>query len=470
MTTEIANLDLTAVAAAIRSRRISSLEATEACLARAERLAGRLNCFIVLDADGARAQARRADDRLSAGESVGPLHGVPMAHKDLFSREDQVATCGSRILDGVRGTTTATVLERLSRAGAIDIGRLHMSEFAAGGTGHNLHFGDCLNPWNTDYSPGGSSSGSASAVAARLIYGSLGTDTGGSLRWPAALCCLTTIRPTQGRVSLHGVMPRSWSLDTVGPLVRSIRDCALMLDVIAGADPQDPYCSALPVPKFLAAIEAPVSGLTLGVPVSGSTHDVDPETRTALAATLDVFLGKGVSVVKIEIPDEDLMFDLCDLISKAEAAALHETWLTERGDDYAAYIRDHLESGLLISAASYLNAMRLRTKVIEDFARSVFTRVDAIALPSYPGRAPTMAECDPLGPGNVDQFWTTFPRFTRPLSLLGIPIISCPIGIGSNGIPLGIQIAARPFDEETLFALGGAFQRATDWHRRAPDI
>ena len=467
---EIPDLDLTAVAGEIRSRRISSLEATEACLARAERLAGRLNCFIALDADAARVQARQADEALSTGKVVGPLHGVPMAHKDLFSRENGVATCGSRILDGVRGTETATVLERLARAGAVDIGRLHMGEFAAGGTGHNLHFGDCLNPWDTDYSPGGSSSGSASAVAARLVYGSLGTDTGGSLRWPAALCGLTTIRPTGGRVSLHGVMPRTWSLDTVGPLVRSVRDCALMLDVIAGADPRDPDCSALPVPDHVEALGASVAGLRLGVPDSGSAPDVDPETRTALSAALDVFRNEGLSIVDIEIPGVDLMFDLCELISRFEAAALHRSRLTERGDDYAPYIREHLESGLAISAADYLDAMRLRTGTIKDFMRSVFSRVDAVVLPSYPGRAPTMAECDPLRPAGVEEFWATYPRFTRPLSLPGIPVMSCPIGFGSNGIPLGMQMAARPYAETTLFSLGAAFQRATDWHRRAPDI
>ena len=467
---EIPDLDLTAVAAEIRSRRISSLEATEACLARAERLAGRLNCFIALDADAARAQARQADEVLSTGEVVGPLHGVPMAHKDLFSRENGVATCGSTIFDGVRGTETATVLERLARAGAVDIGRLHMSEFAAGGTGHNLHFGDCLNPWNTDYSPGGSSSGSASAAAARLVYGSLGTDTGGSLRWPAALCGLTTIRPTRGLVSLHGVMPRTWSLDTVGPLVRSVRDCALMLDVIAGPDPRDPDCSALPVPDHVEALGASVAGLRLGVPASGSAPDVDPETRTALSAALDVFRNEGLPIVDIEIPGVDLMFDLCELISRFEAAALHRSRLTERGDDYAPYIREHLESGLAISAADYLDAMRMRTGTIEDFVRSVFSRVDAVVLPSYPGRAPTMAECDPLGSAGAEEFWATYPRFTRPLSLLEIPVMSCPIGFGSNGIPLGMQMAARPYAETTLFSLGAAFQRATDWHRRAPDI
>ena len=467
---EIPDLDLTAVAAEIRSRRISSLEATEACLARAERLAGRLNCFIALDADAARAQARQADEVLSTGEVVGPFHGVPMAHKDLFSRKNGIATCGSRILDGVRGTETATVLERLARAGAVDIGRLHMGEFAAGGTGHNLHFGDCLNPWDTDYSPGGSSSGSASAIAARLVYGSLGTDTGGSLRWPAALCGLTTIRPTRGRVSLHGVMPRTWSLDTVGPLVRSVRDCALMLDVIAGADPRDPDCSALPVPDHVEALGASVAGLRLGVPDSGSAPDVDPETRTALSAALDVFRNEGLSIVDIEISGVDPMFDLCELISRFEAAALHRSRLTERGDDYAPYIREHLESGLAISAADYLDAMRLRTETIEDFMRSVFSRVDALVLPSYPGRPPTMAECDPLRPAGAEEFWATYPRFTRPLSLLGIPVMSCPIGFGSNGIPLGMQMAARPYAETTLFSLGAAFQRATDWHRRAPDI
>ncbi len=468
---DIPDFDLTALAAEIRSRRISSLEATEACLARARRLAERLNCFIALDADAARAQARQADEvLLTTGEPAGPLHGVPMAHKDLFSRENGVTTCGSRILDRVRGTETATVLERLARAGAVDIGRLHMSEFAAGGTGHNRHFGDCLNPWNTDYSPGGSSSGSASAVAARLVYGSLGTDTGGSLRWPAALCGLTAMRPTRGRVSLHGVMPRAWSLDTVGPLARSVRDCALMLDVIAGPDPRDPDCSALPVPDHVAALGGSVAGLRLGIPESGWAQDVDPAMAAALSAALDELRKEGLSLVDIEIPGMDLMFDLCELISRFEAAALHRSRLIERGDDYAPDIREHLESGLAISAASYLNAMRLRARTIEDFVRSVFSRVDAVVLPSYPGRAPTMAECDPLGSAGVEEFWTRYPRFTRPLSLLGVPVMSCPIGFGSNGIPLGMQIAARPYGETTLFSLGAAFQLATDWHRRAPDL
>ena len=243
-----------------------------------------------------------------------------------------------------------------------------------------------------------------------------------------------------------------------------------MLDVIAGADPRDPDCSALPVPHHVEALGASVAGLRLGVPDSGSAPDVDPEMRDALSAALDVFRNEGLSIVDIEIPGVDLMFDLCELISRFEAAALHRSRLAERGDDYAPYIREHLESGLAISAADYLDAMRLRTGTIEDFMRSVFSRVDAVVLPSYPGRAPTMAECDPLRPAGAEEFWATYPRFTRPLSLLGIPVMSCPIGFGSNGIPLGMQMAARPYGETTLFSLGAAFQRATDWHRRAPDI
>jgi aspartyl-tRNA(Asn)/glutamyl-tRNA(Gln) amidotransferase subunit A len=440
------------VAARIRAREISAVEVTAACLRQLERLQPVLRFAIHIDGERALAAAREADRRIAQGEALGPLHGVPLAHKDLFERAGRTMTCGSKILARNVAKRTAVVLERLDAAGAIDLGTLNMAEFAAGGTGHNVHWGDCVNPWNTAYTPGGSSSGSAAAVAARAVFGSLGTDTGGSVRWPAALCGVTALRPTIGRISLEGVYPRAWSLDTVGPMARTAEDCALLFAVIANQG---------------IKLELPPAGLRIGVVRGAWREKVTDEHSAALEASVAVFLGVGASVVDVDLPDPEEAFGLGDVMVKSEAAALHGTWLRERPGDYAPGIRQQLESGLSIPAPRYVEAVRAREAVREQYLKA-FEEADVLHVATHPFPAPSMEDCAPRTPGAVDAFWAAYPRLTRPLSYVGLPVVSVPCGFAASGVPIGFQLIGRPLEEARVLAAAHAYQRATDWHRRAP--
>jgi aspartyl-tRNA(Asn)/glutamyl-tRNA(Gln) amidotransferase subunit A len=451
----ISHWTIAELASAIRTRRVSAVEATEVCLLQLKRLQPVLRCCIRIDADGARAAAVGADRRLAGGEVLGPLHGVPLAHKDVFDRAGRATSCGSRIRHDHIPTRTAAVLCRLDEAGALDLGTLNMAEFAAGGTGHNLHWGDCVNPWNTAYTPGGSSSGSAVAVAARAIFGSLGTDTGGSLRWPAALCGVTALRPTLGRVSLDGVAPRAWSLDTVGPIARTAEDCALLFATIIGAGGDAP--------------QQPMLGLRIGVVRGAWREEVIAEHEAALEASLEVLRGLGASLVEVALPSPDAGFRLGDLVVKAEAASLHRKWLRERAGDYTPGVRSQLESGFAISAVQYLDALRLRAPLQREYLNA-FEGVDMLHTAAYPFAPPTMAACIPSSASAVAAFWAAYPRFTRPFSYLGLPALALPCGFDSSGIPIGCQLVGRPFDEDRLLAVAQEYQRVTDWHRRAPAL
>ena len=302
MTTDLALLDLSEAAERVAAGAISSVALTEACLARAEAWQASRNCFIRIDGEAALEAARECDRELERGHRRGPLHGVPLAHKDMFYRAGRVSTGGSRILQDQVQTTTATVLQRLDAAGAIEIGVLNMSEFAAGPTGHNIHFGHCRNAFNAAHIPGGSSSGSAVAVAARAVFGALGSDTGASIRLPAAYNGVVGLKPTYGRVSRHGAMPRSWSMDHVGPFGRTARDCALLLQVIAGHDPNDATSSAQPVPDYARGLGAErLSHLTIGIADHGIT--LEPEVARAVSESVRVLEGIGAKVVRVVLPD-----------------------------------------------------------------------------------------------------------------------------------------------------------------------
>jgi aspartyl-tRNA(Asn)/glutamyl-tRNA(Gln) amidotransferase subunit A len=446
---------LAELAAAIRVRKVSSIEATEACLRQLERLQPVLHCCIRIDAESARAAAAVADRRLAGGDTPGPLHGVPLAHKDLFDRAGRAVTCGSRILAERIAPGTAEVLRRLDAAGAIDLGTLNMAEFAAGGTGHNQHWGDCVNPWNTDYTPGGSSSGSAAAVAARAVFGSLGTDTGGSLRWPAALCGVTALRPTTGLISLEGVGPRAPSLDTVGPMARTAEDCALLLAALGGMEDRPLRPSA--------------RGLRIGVVRGGWRADVTGEHEAALEASLQVFRDLGASLVEVALPDPEAAFRLGDVVVRFEAAALHGAWLRERPGDYAAGIRAQLESGLAIPEAEYREALRRRAPLLREYLAAL-EHADILHMATHPFSAPTMEDCAPRSASAVAAFWAAYPRFTRPFSYLGLPVLALPCGLAASGVPIGCQLVGRAFDEARLLSAAHHYQQATDWHRRAPAL
>ena len=470
MSEDIPHLTLCGIADAIQSRKLAAVEVMEATLARIDRLQPVVNAFISLDADAAMDAARAADESLSQGGEVPPLHGVPMAHKDLLYRKGRISTCGSKIRRNVTAEVTATALEWLDAAGAIEIGTLNMAEFAASGTGHNEHFGDCRNPWNTDHITGGSSSGSGAAVAARLVPGSLGSDTGGSVRIPAGLCGITGIKPTDGRVSRYGVMPRSWTSDTLGPMARTARDVARMMSVVAGYDSRDPQSANVPVPDFEQGLDNSLKGLRIGIPANYYNEDVDKDVSAGLEDARQVFKGLGAEVIEVTIPDPGLTMRLGQLILAAEAAALHEKWLAERPDDYQIAVRVPMEPGFFIPATRYIEALRLRGPMLNEFLDEVMARVDVLHLPTGPMPAPTLAAADPESHEGAVRTMALFPKFTRTISYLGLPAISVPCGFAGNGLPLGFQLVGRPFAEAQLLNVAHMYQGETDWHEQAPDL
>ena len=468
MSDDILDLGLTELAAAIRRRKVSSHEATRACLDRAQRVQPHLNCFISIEADAALKAARAADRAVARGAKLGLLHGVPLAHKDLFYRKGHVSTAGAKILRDYRARVTATVVERLQAAGAIWLGTLNMSEFAGNPTGHNEHFGDCRNAWNVDHVSGGSSSGSGVAVAARVCYGALGSDTGGSIRHPAAFNGVVGLKPTWGRVSRFGVLPRSWSLDTVGPLARSVRDCARLMRVIAGADVNDATCSSERVPDYEKELGGNVKGLRIGVPANYYYDGATADVRRSMRQSLEALQSLGARVIELEVPDPQRLLDLSNMISQPEVAAVHGKWLRERPQDYSIW-RAAIEPGLFLPAASHLEAQMARPRLVREFVGAVFGRVDLLHAPVYAKPVPTIAEATPRSPDDIPRV-QGISRNNRPANFLGIPALSVPAGFSSNDLPIAFQLMGRPFSEPLLCRVGHAYQQVTDWHRRAPDL
>jgi len=467
---EPAHWSLAEAAEAIAARRISSCELLDACQARIERLQPLLNCFIGLDAERARRMAEAADAALARGDAVGPLHGVPLAHKDMYYRAGRVSTCGSRIRRDFVPDHTATVLERLDAAGALDLGGLNMAEFAVGPTGHNIHWGHCRNPWNPDHVTGGSSSGSGSAVAGRLVFGALGSDTGGSVRLPASMCGLVGIKPTQARVSRYGIMGLSFSLDNVGPLTRTVRDGARLLRVIAGHDPRDPTSSRLPVPDYEAGLELGVKGVRIGVPTNYYYDDAADEVRALMRASLDRLASLGAEIVELAMPDHDQLSNLAGVVLTAEAATLHGAWLRERPQDINPQMRARIEPGLAVPATHYLRALHVRDQVLARFIDQVFKRCDVLHAPSLKVPVPTITETD-VGDGpQMGRTIGSLTHCTRTINYLGLPSVSVPAGFTANGMPSGFQLIGRPFAEAQILRVAAAYEAAADWVTRAPSL
>jgi aspartyl-tRNA(Asn)/glutamyl-tRNA(Gln) amidotransferase subunit A len=469
MSAEPALLSLTAVAQAIAQKRLSSREVTQSCLERIAKWQPRLNAFMAIEADTALAAADAADAQLSKGSLRGPLHGVPLAHKDMYYDKGHVVTCGSKIRRDFVATTTSTALQRLKDAGTVRLGSLQMVEFAYGPTGHNVHHGAVHNPFAIDHITGGSSSGSGSAVAARLTFAALGSDTGGSIRMPAHFCGVTGLKTTWGRISRAGAMPLSQSLDTVGPLARSAEDCALLLGLMAGADPLDPTALAGPVPDYAAATRQSIKGLRVGVPTAFYVDDLDPEVAKILDETVAVLKHEGAAIVAVELPDQRQLTAACQLVLAVEAAAFHKRWLIERPGDYGPQVLMRLQNGLAIPGVSYLEAMRWRGPALAAFNAAV-AGVDAVIAPVAPVPAPTIAESDVGNSPGAEAVIQRLTRFTRPINYLGLPSLAIPSGFAPGGLPVGMQLIGRSFDEAMLLRIGAAFQRATDFHDRVPEF
>jgi aspartyl-tRNA(Asn)/glutamyl-tRNA(Gln) amidotransferase subunit A len=469
MKTEPALMSLTSVARAIADKQVSSREVTQSCLDRIARWQPHLNAFMAIEAEDALKAADAADAALAKGARRGVLHGVPLAHKDMYYEAGKVVTCGSRIRRDFVATTTSTALQRLKDAGTIRLGSLQMAEFAYGPTGHNVHYGPVHNPFALDRITGGSSSGSGSAVAARLTFAALGSDTGGSVRMPAHFCGVTGLKTTVGRISRAGAMPLSQSLDTVGPLARTAEDCAVLLGLMAGADPADPTAISGAVPDYVAVTTGSAKGLTVGVPNAFYVDDLDEEVAGALDATIAVLRREGVNVVKVELPDQRQLSGASQLVLAVEAAAFHKRWMIERAQDYGPQVLMRLQNGLAVSGVSYLEALRWRGQALAAHVAAV-ANVDAVIAPVSPVPAPTIAETDVGNSPDAEAVIQRLTRFTRPINYLGLPALSIPCGFTRGGLPVGMQLIGRSFDEATLLRIGAAFQRATDFHERLPKL
>lgn len=463
MSDEICRMSLSDVATAVRARRLSAVEAATACLDRAERLQGRFNIFISIDRERALAAARAADADASRGHWRGPLHGVPLAHKDQFYRSDRVVTCGSRLRADFRPDYTATLVKRLDAAGAIDLGGLNMSEFACNGFGMNVLVGRAKNPWNADYIAGGSSSGSAAAVAASLVFGSFGSDTGGSVRIPASICGMVGLLPTNGRISRYGVMPLSFSLDNAGPIARTVRDCASLLQAVAGHDPLDPTSSTAAVPDYGGALDAATGGglrgRRLAIPKRHYYEACSAEVRAALEKSVAVFSGLGATLVEVDVPDPRPLDALGNTIILAEAATIHARGLREHADLYTPLVRSRIEFGFSFTAAQYIEALSLRAPLQAGFVDSVFSQADALHLPMLSEAVPSMAAVEAQLAGAADL---SFPigRNTRSINYLGLPSLALPCGFAGNGLPIGFQLVGAPFSEANLFNFGHQYELA----------
>lgn len=461
---DVTILPIAQAANLIRRKKLSPVELTQACLERIGSLDARLRAFITVSREGALATAQQAASAIARGNHKGPLHGIPLALKDLFDTAGVRTTAGSKIMADRVPEEDAEATTRLKAAGAVILGKLNMHEFAYGATGANPHYGATLNPWDPTRISGGSSSGSGAAVAAGMALGALGTDTGGSVRIPAALCGITGLKPTYGRVSRRGVIPLSWALDHVGPMARTASDAALILKAIAGHDPGDERSSEEPVPDYAKMLEDPrLRGLRVGVPREYFFDDVDAEVLAAVRGAIFALGEIGAQVSEVSLPHIAEAPAAVNAIMLPEALAYHRRWLAERPEDYGDDVRRRLEMGLLYPAVSYIEAQRLRSLIVKKWRERVFDRVDLLAVPTTPVPAPALEEGDL-------QVTLTLVRFTSPFNLVGLPAVSVPCGFTSGGLPIGLQLVGRWFEEGTVLRAAHAYQHATDWHKRAPEL
>jgi len=439
-------------AAALRAGQVSSLELTRAALHRIAEADSSLRSFITVTVESALQQARAADQELVSGPDRGPLHGIPVAVKDVFCTRGVLTTCGSRIFADHAPDHDAAVVERLRAAGAVLVGKTNLHELAYGITSSNPHFGVVRNPRDTQRIPGGSSGGSAAAVAAGMVFMAMGTDTGGSIRIPASFCGCVGLKPTYGRVSRYGVMPLDFSLDHMGPLTRSVRDAALTLQALAGHDPRDDTSSREPVPDYLPPDDPSLAGLRLGLPENFYFDQVREEVAAAVRAAAAAAEGLGARVSSLRVPDIAGLNAVARMILYAEASAVMEPYL-ERREDFGDDVRSLLEQGRLVAATDYVNAQRLRRMFVGQF-RALFREVDALLTPATPITAPRIGQAEVDIGGQSEDARLASTRLVRGINALGLPALSVPCGADSQGLPIGLQIIGRPFEEALILRIG----------------
>jgi aspartyl-tRNA(Asn)/glutamyl-tRNA(Gln) amidotransferase subunit A len=458
--TQLPLLDLAQASEAVQKKKISPVELTKACLARIEALNSALNAFITVTAESAMKEAKEAEGQIQRGEWKGPLHGIPLAIKDLAETAGVRTTAASAVFEHYVPSEDAEVVRRLRKAGAILLGKLNLHEFAYGGSGLIGHFGPSRNPWNHEHITGGSSSGSAAAVAAGLCYAAIGTDTGGSIRLPSALCGITGLKPSHGLVSTRGIIPLSWTLDHAGPMTRSVTDAALMLQAIAHYDPHDIVCQKFPPVYYPSALEEKTSSLRIGA-APEFWLDLDKEVETATRAALDSLkaMTAGVQEIALSTADDNTVF-LC------ESFSCHQKHLPAHQAQYHPETLRRIQSGSGITAPQYIeahrNLLRQRRRILEQF-----NSIDAIVTPTTPHLAPSFAELE-AAPDQIRRKELLLLRNTRPFNTLGLPTISIPCGFSKSGLPIGIQITGAPGAEGVVMALARAYEQQTPWHKKTP--
>lgn len=441
---------------------VSPVELTDAYLDRIATRDGDLNAFIVVTAEDARQQAQAAETEIRRGHYRGPLHGIPVALKDLFDVAGLPTTAGSRLfLDNVARTDAPSVA-RLRAAGAVFLGKLNMHEVAYGVTGDSSHFGPVRNPWDTGRSPGGSSSGSAAAIAAGLCAAATGTDTGGSIRMPATLCGIVGLKPTFGRVSKRGVIPLSFSLDHAGPMARSVYDVAVMLQAMSGYDPLDPASIDRPVPSFTADLDRGARGLTIAVDPDYSLVGATADVLDGLRHTLEILRHHGATVIEVSVPRLRDASRLALDILNAEASAFHEDRLRTRRDEFQPDVASRLELGFQVSGMAYGRAVEFRAQLARDF-EAVFAQADIFLAPGTAVPAPLRGATEVVIDGAPVNMREAIARYTRPFNLLGLPVLAVPSGISGEGLPIGVQLIGRPWDEAAVLRAGRIIEGDRPW-------
>ena len=482
-------LSVTALAARLADGTLRAFDVTQACLDRIRLVDGQLHAFHTVATEQALERAGELDKLRASDGVVGPLHGVPIALKDNMSTRGVETTASSRILEGYVPRYSATVVERLEAAGAVIIGKTNLDEFAMGSSTENSAFGATRNPWSTDRIPGGSSGGSAVAVAARMVPGALGSDTGGSIRQPAALSGIVGLKPTYGRVSRYGLLAFASSLDQIGPLTRTAEDAAVLLEIIAGADPRDATAAHEPVANYRDALSGDVRGLRIGVPRAFIADGVDESVRSAFDAALDVLRSRGAITSDIELPHARYAIPIYYLIATAEASSnlarydgvrygyrarlgkdesLRAMYDRTRDEGFGPEVKRRIMLGTYVLSAGYydayyLKAQQVRTLLRQDYEQA-FTQVDIVAMPTTPTPAFRLGEKtdDPLQMYLADIF-------TVSANLAGLPGISIPCGFSPDRLPIGLQLTGRMFDEATILRAADAYQRDTEWHVQRPE-
>ena len=459
---DLLSLTITELGNAMRRGALSPVKLAEACLDRIQRLNPKLDSFITLTPDRALADARRAESELARGIDRGAFHGIPYALKDNVDTAGILSSSHSKIYADRVPAEDATVAAKLREAGGVLIGKTATFEFAIGGPSWDLPWPPARNPWNRDFLPGGSSSGSGAAVGARFVFGAIGTDTGGSIRWPAAVCGITGLKPTYGRVSRRGVHPNTFSIDHCGPMTRTVEDCAIMLAAVAGHDPLDPGSIDEQVPDYRSHLTGSIRGLRIGLVRHWYEEHGHPELISAMAEAASTMRSLGATVEEIVLDDLQAYVDAKTILSTAELYAVHEKDMKTRPQDFGQKLRMRVMPGALLRAEDYVQAMRWRTDLVTRLMRA-FASFDVLATAGW------FAPADPADPNGVDFFRSRL-LATMPFSLAGIPALVVPCGFSKSGLPLSLQFGGKPFDESTVLNAGHAYQMATDWHLKMPPL